>query len=190
MHSQCQHAGDVTPDLVTSKVLVCPRYVTEDLVRLVQNSGRAGIIVVEECERRSDCVAVGAIGIPGLSLGKSDAETLASYMASAPNPTASFSFTRETVTGENRAPIVAGFSSRGPNWAAPEILKPDVVAPGINIVAAWPGNAAEFQMMSDTLVACAHVAGVAALIRIRHRDWTPAMVRSAIVTLASMLDSR
>ena len=45
-------------------------------------------------------------------------------------------------------------------------------------------------MMSDTSVARVHVAGMATLIRSRHRDWTPAMVRSAIVTGASMLDNR
>ncbi|GJN11236.1 hypothetical protein PR202_ga29410 [Eleusine coracana subsp. coracana] len=106
------------------------------------------------------------------------------------------------VTGENRAPVVADFSSRGPNPVVPELLKPDVVAPGVNILAAWSGDASlsgqeefddgrrvEFNIISGTSMATPHVAGVAALIRKKQPSWTPAMIRSAIMTTAGTLDT-
>jgi hypothetical protein len=123
-------------------------------------------------------------------------------MASEPNPVASFSFGCETVISKNRAPVVAGFSSRGPNPIVPELLKPDVVAPGVNILAAWSGDAsvsgervadgrtAAYNIISGTSMACPHVAGIAALIKKEHPSWTPAMVRSALMTTAWTLDNR
>ncbi|KAG2543340.1 hypothetical protein PVAP13_9NG740700 [Panicum virgatum] len=44
----------------------------------------------------------------------------------------------KTVVGKTPAPTVAYFSSRGPSSITPNILKPDVTAPGVNILAAWP----------------------------------------------------
>ncbi|CAL4911622.1 unnamed protein product [Urochloa decumbens] len=116
-----------------------------------------------------------------------------SYMDSATNPTASFSFACETVVGENRAPTVMMFSSRGPNPVVPELLKPDIVAPGVNILAAsfhrdQPRRSA-YMMESGTSMSCPHVAGVAALIKKKHPGWTPAMIRSALVTTAGVLDN-
>ncbi|GJN11247.1 hypothetical protein PR202_ga29423 [Eleusine coracana subsp. coracana] len=109
-----------------------------------------------------------------------------SYAASSAYPLASLKFTCETVIGENRAPMVVKFSSRGPNPVVPELLKPDVVAPGQNILAAWKGD---YVMQSGTSMACPHVAGVAALIKKKHPDWTPAMIRSALITTADTLDN-
>ena len=74
-----------------------------------------------------------------------------------------------------------------------------VGAPGVNIIAAWPGSVgpsgldgdarrSNFTVLSGTSMACPHVAGVAALIKKRHGDWTPAMIRSALVTTAGPLD--
>jgi hypothetical protein len=119
-------------------------------------------------------------------------------MLSVPYPVASLGFSCDMVTGENPA-MVVGFSSRGPNTAVAEILKTDVVAPGANILAAWSGDVppselktdtrrVEYNIISSTSMACPHVAGVAALIKKVHGDWTPAMVRSALMTTATPLD--
>jgi hypothetical protein len=78
---------------------------------------------------------------------------------------ASFRFTCRTVTGKNRAPMMSSYSSRGPNHVAREILKPDVIAPGTNILAAWPGESpltyaeedprrARFNIQSGTSMSC------------------------------------
>ncbi|KAG5589717.1 hypothetical protein H5410_040231 [Solanum commersonii] len=81
---------------------------------------------------------------------------------------------------------VAKFSSRGPNSFAPDILKPDVAAPGVGILAAAPPNKGNngFQLMSGTSMAAPHVSGIVALLKVAHPDWSPAAIKSALVTTA------
>ena len=86
------------------------------------------------------------------------------------------------------APSMTHFSSRGANGAARDVIKPDVTAPGMQILAATtpaaqhsaPGQL--FQAISGTSMSGPHVAGVGALLVQAHRDWTPAMIRSALMT--------
>jgi hypothetical protein len=83
------------------------------------------------------------------------------------------------------------FSSRGPNPVAPDIIKPDVTAPGLQILAggspypdagAVPGEL--FQAIAGTSMSSPHVAGVFALLKQAHPDWTAAMAKSALMTTA------
>lgn len=77
------------------------------------------------------------------------------------------------------------FSSRGPSNEFPAILKPDISAPGVSILAAVGDS---YKFMSGTSMACPHVSAVAALLKSVHPDWSPAMIKSAIVTTASVTD--
>ncbi|KAI4977001.1 hypothetical protein ZWY2020_050608 [Hordeum vulgare] len=77
------------------------------------------------------------------------------------------------------------FSSRGPSPAFPGILKPDVTAPGVSILAAERDS---YVFKSGTSMACPHVSAVTAMLKSVHRDWSPAMIKSAIVTTASVTD--
>jgi hypothetical protein len=54
-----------------------------------------------------------------------------------------------TVLGVRPSPVVAAFSSRGPNTVVPEILKPDMIGPGVNILAAWTGVAGPTGLAKD-----------------------------------------
>jgi len=87
------------------------------------------------------------------------------------------------------APEVAAFSSRGPALAgAGDLLKPDIMAPGVDILAAVapPGNNGRmFDFYSGTSMSAPHIAGIAALLIDAHPDWSPMMVKSAIMTTAS-----
>ncbi|CAI7749362.1 unnamed protein product [Closterium sp. NIES-53] len=94
-----------------------------------------------------------------------------------------------------KGPIVATFSSTGPltpmtarnrgPYPTNHILKPDIIAPGVNLYSAAPGTSPNnAQMLSGTSMATPHVAGFAALIIQAHSDWTPAQVMSAIMTTA------
>ncbi|KAM0888803.1 hypothetical protein ACQ4PT_028112 [Festuca glaucescens] len=191
---------DLKPEKVMGKVLVCSKNAWRRRGMSIIH-GPPGEVSVDDHEWFRDAVGAGTFTLPGLVLGYAAGKKLYAYISSVPYPVASFSFSCDTVTGQNRAPMVAGLSSRGPSKFVPEILKPDVVAPGVNILAAWSGEAplshseseiearSEYNIISGTSMACPHVAGVAALINKRHGDWTPAMVRSAIMTTATPLDN-
>jgi hypothetical protein len=110
---------------------------------------------------------------------------LLSYLSS--SPVAKIEPPR-TVTGEGiLAPKVAAFSSRGPSVDYPDIIKPDVAAPGSNILAAVKDG---YKLESGTSMATPHVAGIVALLKALHPDWSPAAIKSAVVTTASVTDER
>ncbi|XP_010436973.1 PREDICTED: subtilisin-like protease SBT3.9 isoform X1 [Camelina sativa] len=87
---------------------------------------------------------------------------------------------------------VASFSSRGPNSISPMILKPDIAAPGVNILAAISPNSSindgGFAMMSGTSMATPVVTGVVVLLRSLYPHWSPSAIKSAIVTTAWKTD--
>lgn len=90
-----------------------------------------------------------------------------------------------TMAPESGANRVAGFSSRGPNNGAPDIIKPDVSAPGVSILAAYSPWALDyFASIGGTSMASPHVAGSFALLKQQHPDWTPAVAKSALMTTA------
>ncbi|KAL1360680.1 subtilisin-like protease Glyma18g48580 [Arachis hypogaea] len=106
-----------------------------------------------------------------------------------------------TVYGIKPAPVMASFSSRGPNKIQPSILKPDVTAPGVNILASYSLFASASDLLSDnrrgfkfnvlqgTSMSCPHAAGIAGLLRTLHPTWSPAAIKSAIMTTATTQDN-
>ncbi|MEN9936665.1 MAG: hypothetical protein RLZZ387_3244 [Chloroflexota bacterium] len=80
---------------------------------------------------------------------------------------------------------LAPFSPRGPQQGG--ALKPDIVAPGVNILTAAVGSGSGGITASGTSVAAPQVAGAAALLRQLHPGWAPAQVKSALTTSATPL---
>ncbi|GFQ06827.1 subtilisin-like protease sdd1 [Phtheirospermum japonicum] len=86
-------------------------------------------------------------------------------------------------------------AKRGPNLASLGILNPDILGPGVNILAAWPTSVenntntkSTFNMVSGTSKACPHLSGVAALLKSEHPDWSPAATKSVIMTTADVVN--
>ncbi|KAK4579323.1 hypothetical protein RGQ29_029115 [Quercus rubra] len=129
------------------------------------------------------------------------------YSGDAPNTTSEFNSRSPTATilrsneiKDTLAPYIAPFSSRGPNPAAHNILKPDLAAPGVNILAAWspisPISGVEsdkrsnsYNIISGTSMACPHATAVAVYIKSFHPTWSPASIRSALMTTADPMSA-
>ncbi|KAL8233874.1 hypothetical protein R6Q59_019974 [Mikania micrantha] len=152
---------------------------------IVKAAGAVGMILIDE-----DVDVAIPFVIPAAVVGRKLGKRILSYVNNTRNPTSQI-YASEAVIGSQSAPRVASFSSKGPNGLNPEILKPDVAAPGLNILAAWSpaiGQKMKYNIMSGTSMACPHVTGIAALIKTVHPSWSPAAVKSAIMTTASIFD--
>ncbi|KAL4592837.1 hypothetical protein LXL04_005843 [Taraxacum kok-saghyz] len=187
-------------ELVTGKIVICdrggnPRVMKGDVVK------KAGgiAVIVSNVSPQGEGLVSDTYTIPGMLITESATKKLHAYITSSKNPTAKI-IIHGTRTGVKPAPIVASFSSRGPSLDSVYVLKPDVIAPGVDILAAWPHDVAPteipfdnrrtgFNIASGTSMSCPHVSGMAALLKGAHPDWSPAMIRSAIMTTAYMVDS-
>eukprot|EP00253_Pinus_taeda_P032937 PITA_32937 len=156
-------------------------------------TGAVGMIVVHDLQP-SEAYDYGTFA--GTTISKSSATEIFSYINSTRNPVATITPT-EVVTNYKPAPVVASFSSRGPGALTQNILKPDISAPGLNIIAASDppdtgfidGKLPEtmstsFYMMSGTSVAVPHVSGAAAFLKSMNPTWSPSVIRSALMTTA------
>ncbi|KAF8049041.1 hypothetical protein N665_2318s0007 [Sinapis alba] len=128
---------------------------------------------------------------PLSALSQVDFDSLLSYINSTKSPQGTVLKT-EAVFNQ-KAPKVASFSSRGPNPIAVDLLKPDITAPGVEILAAYSPlgspslgdqRRVKYSVLSGTSMSCPHVAGIAAYIKTFHPDWSPSMIQSAIMTTA------
>ena len=156
----------------------------------VAAAGARAIVVYQDgaAPDRFDPFIMAAPGttIPGIMIGFTDGNLI--------NTTAAGSTVNGTLSPAIQIPRnnrITGFSSRGPNVGAPDIIKPDVAAPGVGIIAGetlFPnvnnGGGQFFQFLSGTSMASPHTAGVMALLKQAHPDWTPAIARSALMTTA------
>lgn len=126
------------------------------------------------------------ISIPGLMIGQMDGEAIESSLIGGDSAIAGMG--PDLVI--SKKDTIARFSSRGPNGGAPDIIKPDISAPGVNILAAAtptpldspPGEL--FQIISGTSMSSPHIAGIGALLTQANPGWSPARVRSALMTTA------
>ncbi|XP_057997908.1 subtilisin-like protease [Hevea brasiliensis] len=155
----------------------------------VKDSGGAAMILMND-KRNGYVTIADAHVLPASHVGYVDGLAIKSYLNSTASPVATIKL-KGTVTGLPDAPQIVSFSSRGPSRVSPGILKPDVIGPGFRILAAWPVSVDDrsktkstFNMISGTSMSCPHVSGVAALLKSAHPDWSPAAIKSAIMTTA------
>ncbi|KAI3468830.1 hypothetical protein Pfo_025493 [Paulownia fortunei] len=159
----------------------------------VKSAGGAAMILVNNVRYANTTFAEAHV-LPATHVSYADGLKIKGYINSTSTPMATILF-EGTVIGDDHAPVVAAFSSRGPNFASRGILKPDILGPGVNILAAWPTSVenntntkSTFNIISGTSVSCPHLSGVAALLKSTHPDWSPAAIKSAIMTTANVVN--
>ncbi len=88
-----------------------------------------------------------------------------------------------TVAAASSTDQIAYFSSAGPTPVSLQ-MKPDVTAPGVDVVSSLPTSSVTWGLLSGTSMATPHVAGAVALLLERHPNWTVAEIKSALVQTA------
>ncbi|KAK2650461.1 hypothetical protein Ddye_017950 [Dipteronia dyeriana] len=190
--------GTLNETLVKGKIVVCDgasgnKYEKSENVKQAKG---VGMIFVNSI---GDELSVDPHILPTARVGDTAGKFIRQYASTAKKPTASIIF-KGTVYGRT-APVIARFSSRGPNSIEPDVIKPDVTAPGVNILGAWPPmlcpskregdtRSVLFNIASGTSLSCPHVSGLAALLKSAHEDWSPAAIKSALMTTAYTLNNK
>ncbi|KAJ8505846.1 hypothetical protein OPV22_006732 [Ensete ventricosum] len=193
--SNC-YPGSLDADKAAGKIVVCvgaDPTVTRRVKKLVaQGAGAKGLILIDEDEKG---VPFDSGSFPFSEVGNDVGAQILEYMNSTKKPSAVI-LPAEDAKEFKPAPVVAYFSARGPGGLTEAILKPDVMAPGVSIVAASIPSSdigdvpvgkkpSSFAIKSGTSMACPHVAGAAAFIKSSHPRWSPSMIRSALMTTAT-----
>src|SRR5215471_3849109 len=171
------------PVRVAGKIVLCDRGVTARVNKslAVQQAGGVGMVLAKVTP---NTLNADFHFVPTVHVADTDRAVLISYSGTT-NPTATDN--QSTIVLNAPAPLIAGFSSRGPQLAgAGDLLKPDVIAPGVDILAAVAHTPAQnnldFNLLSGTSMATPHVAGIAALLKQLHPTWSPMMIKSALMT--------
>ena len=177
---------------IADKVALLQRGICDFEVKLrnVEAAGAAAALVFNN---QSDLIVMSgtrdAVNIPAVMIGQADGQLLFDELQNDRPVEVTLDkslFLNMPETGN----VIAGFSSRGPNLTEPDVLKPDLTAPGVNILAGQTPDVANgmrgetFQYLSGTSMSVPHVAGIAALIKEAHPEWQPAAIKSALMTTA------
>ncbi|KAI3457048.1 hypothetical protein Pfo_013711 [Paulownia fortunei] len=193
-------AGTLDPEKVKGKILVCLRgeNARVDKGEQAALAGAVGMVLANNQVSGNEILADPHV-LPASQINYTDGLALFSYISSTRSPMA-YITKATTQLGTKPAPFMAAFSSIGPNTITPEILKPDITAPGVSVIAAYteaqgPTNQdfdvrrVLFNSVSGTSMSCPHVSGVVGLLKSLHPNWSPAAIKSAIMTTARTRDN-
>ncbi|VAH42008.1 unnamed protein product [Triticum turgidum subsp. durum] len=191
-NSFCENEDHIS---ITGKIVVCqamtpmPQYST---IRSIMDAGAAGVVLFND-EADGYSILLQDYYSRVVQVATADGVAITGYAKSAASKAVATFTYNNTMLGVHPNPIVASFSSRGPSPISPGVLKPDILAPGLNILAAWlqekKSASRPFNIISGTSMATPHVSGVAALIKSLHPDWSPAAIKSAILTTSDTFNN-
>ncbi|XP_057486100.1 cucumisin-like isoform X2 [Actinidia eriantha] len=173
-------------NLVRGKIVLCDSW-TDGRPPLV--AGAAGVVMQDT--RFQDYAY--SFPLPATHVSVNNGSSISEYVNLTSNPTATIFKSYEA--NETLAPFVASFSSRGPNRITKDVLKPDLTAPGVDILAAWSlvspvtrvqedRRRVPYNIISGTSMSCPHASAVAAYIKSFNPSWSPAAIKSAMMTTA------
>nr|GMD06590.1 subtilisin-like protease SBT5.6 [Ipomoea batatas] len=181
----------LSPEKVKGKVVFCLLGSLTQSLEVERAGGAAAILGTSVSE-----VQVGSFLIPATTIFyPSGTDTILKYIKTNSNPVATL-IPGQTIFGAKPSPAMASFTSLGPSSVEPNILKPDITAPGLNILAAWSEassplgipqdhRSVKYNIISGTSMSCPHVSAVVALLKAIHPDWSGAAIKSALMTTAT-----
>ncbi len=180
--------GSLRPAAVKGKVVVCDRGTVDRVEKsaAVAQAGGAAMVLANVSEGELDA---DVHSVPTVHVDVTARAAIRQYFAGAYQPTIALLPGDQTGLPPVPVPVVAGFSSRGPAVVnGGDLLKPDITAPGVNIlagIAPGPSGGALFGPESGTSMSSPHVAGLAALVLQAHPRWSPMTIKSAMMTTAT-----
>ncbi|XP_021812574.1 subtilisin-like protease SBT5.3 [Prunus avium] len=193
-------AGTLDPRKVKGKILACLR---GDNARVDKGeqallAGAVGMILANNELNGNEIISDPHV-LPASHINFTDGALVFAYINSTKSPRA-YIKRPTTQLGTKPAPFMAAFSSKGPNTITPDILKPDITAPGVSIIAAYteaqgPTNQmfdqrrVLFNSVSGTSMSCPHISGICGLLKTLYPHWSPAAIKSAIMTTATTQDN-
>ncbi|MFW6868943.1 S8 family serine peptidase [Nocardioides sp. CPCC 206347] len=182
--------NSLDPAKVAGTIVVCQRGVYDRVVKSeeVKRAGGVGVVLANITEGSLDA---DFHAVPTIHVSHVDAPKVYDYLESA-GAGATARFELGNLTGTvTPVPQIAGFSSRGPAASDDsDLLKPDISAPGVSVLAAVapPSNhGRDYDLYSGTSMSAPHIAGLAALIQGEHPKWSPMQIKSAMMTTATDL---
>ncbi|GJP40977.1 hypothetical protein CLOM_g629 [Closterium sp. NIES-68] len=200
--------GSLNATKVAGKIVLCAYGSTSTASKAAEVASKGGkaIIVTDMPVEARLFPPIYEVRLPVMGAEAGATSVLRNHTRTMASPTASFAYNFKTDINTDQAPDVASFSSTGPITnpaAAPrlsfptnDILKPDIIGPGVSLWAAAPASSLAssstptFAMLSGTSMATPHLAGVAALLVERYPSWTPSQVMSAIMTTAYVTNNK
>jgi subtilisin family serine protease len=182
-------ANSLDPAKVTGKVVVCDRGVNDRVAKSAEVA-RAGGVGMVLANVNPNSLDTDIHSVPTVQVDDVTGAKIKSYVSSTANPTIAIAVGDTTGMKPEPVPQIAGFSSRGPaETVGGNLIKPDISAPGVSVIASIvPGPAnknSAYGPESGTSMSAPHIAGLAALILQKNPLWSPARVKSAMMTTAT-----
>jgi hypothetical protein len=186
----CQSSVPFTGD-ISDKIVLCKRgaVARADKSLAVFNAGGVGMIMYNVSD--VDNLASDSHWVPSVHIDQTPGLAIKAYIAADP-AAATAMINAEQLSEWPNAPTMTIFSSRGPDTVAMDLIKPDITAPGTQILAGYSPTPNEpydqqgelFMAIQGTSMSSPIVAGAFALLKQAHPDWSAAMAKSAIMTTA------
>ncbi|CAI7774898.1 unnamed protein product [Closterium sp. NIES-54] len=197
--------GSLSPALVAGRMVLCEAGGTTPEAKAgeVRRAGGRAIVIASASATAGSVGEGYALDLPSLVVNRTMSQALRSFLNSSSSPRATLSSL--SLQSNQVAPVMAPFSSTGPivdpslpPGHSPEgftndILKPDITGPGVNLLgpmASGKHGEAAYQLLSGTSMAVPHLVGIAALIMQKYPSWSPAAVKSAIMTTGTVFNNR